>query len=93
LDARLTTLLCKEIIVAKSKETNTGCNVAESSEEGYSSKRVVLTVTVVVVICREIVVIDLPRATSMQYKVAKGVFYNVIHRIPNGVPSSYESYL
>jgi hypothetical protein len=34
LDARLTTLLCKRITVAKSKEMKTGCNLAESSNEG-----------------------------------------------------------
>jgi hypothetical protein len=38
LDARLTTLLCKQIIVAKSKEVKTGCNLAESSRQGYGSK-------------------------------------------------------
>jgi hypothetical protein len=32
LDARLTA-------VAKSKEVNTGCHLAESSKEGYGSKR------------------------------------------------------
>jgi hypothetical protein len=39
------TLLCKQIIVAKSKEVKTGwskTNVAESSKEGYGSKRAVL---------------------------------------------------
>jgi hypothetical protein len=39
LDARLTTLLCKKSIVAKSKELKTGCNLAESSKDGYGSKR------------------------------------------------------
>jgi hypothetical protein len=34
LDARLTTLLCKEIIVAKSKEVKPQSNLAESSREG-----------------------------------------------------------
>jgi hypothetical protein len=33
----------------KSKEVKTGCNLAESSKEGYCSKRAVLSVTVVVV--------------------------------------------
>jgi hypothetical protein len=42
LDARLTTLLCKKIIVAKSKEVKSRSNVAESSKEGYGSKSVVL---------------------------------------------------
>jgi hypothetical protein len=32
-------LLCKKIIVAKSKEVKTGCNLAEYSKEGYGSKR------------------------------------------------------
>jgi hypothetical protein len=39
LGARLTTLACKKVIVAKSKEVKIGCNLAESSEEGYGSKR------------------------------------------------------
>jgi hypothetical protein len=34
-------LFCKGI-VAKSKEMKTGCNLAESSKEGYGSKRAVL---------------------------------------------------
>jgi hypothetical protein len=40
LDARLTTLLCKKIIVAESKEVNTGwfTNLAEYSKENYDSK-------------------------------------------------------
>jgi hypothetical protein len=41
-DTRLKTLLCKKIIVAKCKEVKTGCNLAESSKEGYGPKRVVL---------------------------------------------------
>jgi hypothetical protein len=35
LDARLTTLLRKKNLFAKSKEVKTGCNVAESAKEGY----------------------------------------------------------
>jgi hypothetical protein len=35
-------LICKQITVAKSKEVKTGSNLAESSKEGYGSKRVVL---------------------------------------------------
>jgi hypothetical protein len=35
-------LLCKKIIVAKFKEMKTGCNLVESSKEGYGSKRAVL---------------------------------------------------
>jgi hypothetical protein len=34
LDARLSTLLCEETIVAKSEEVKTGANLAESSKEG-----------------------------------------------------------
>jgi hypothetical protein len=45
LDARLPTLFCKRIIVAKSKEVKTGCNLAEFSKEGYGSKRAVLPIT------------------------------------------------
>jgi hypothetical protein len=37
LDARLTILLLKKNF-AKSKEVKTGCNMAEFSKEGYSSK-------------------------------------------------------
>jgi hypothetical protein len=32
-------LLCKNNIVAKSKEVKTGCSLAESSKESYGSKR------------------------------------------------------
>jgi hypothetical protein len=39
LDARLTTFIRKQKIVAKSKEVKTGWNVAEYSSEGYGSKR------------------------------------------------------
>jgi hypothetical protein len=49
LDERLMILLCKIITVAKSKEEKTGCNLEESSMEGYGSKRAVLPVVVVVV--------------------------------------------
>jgi hypothetical protein len=38
LGARLTTLLCKQIIVTKSKEVKTGANVAEFSKEGHGSQ-------------------------------------------------------
>jgi hypothetical protein len=44
LDARLTTLLCKKITVAKSKELKTGRNLAEPSKECYGPKRSVLPV-------------------------------------------------
>jgi hypothetical protein len=33
-----------KIIVTKSKEVKTGCNLAESSKKGYGSKRAVLPV-------------------------------------------------
>jgi hypothetical protein len=39
---RLITLLCKDITVAKSQKVKTGCSLAESSVEGYGSKRAVL---------------------------------------------------
>jgi hypothetical protein len=39
---RLMTLLCKQIIVAKSKEVKTECCPVRSSKEGYGSKRAVL---------------------------------------------------
>jgi hypothetical protein len=42
LDARLTTLFCKTVIVAKSKEVKTGCNLTEISREGYDSKEAIL---------------------------------------------------
>jgi hypothetical protein len=42
LEARLTTLLCKRIIVARFKQMKTGCNLAEFSKEGYGSKGAVL---------------------------------------------------
>jgi hypothetical protein len=38
LDARLTTLLSKNNIVTKYKKVETGCNLAESSKEGYGSE-------------------------------------------------------
>jgi hypothetical protein len=36
------TLLCKQIIVAESKEVKTGCCLVRSSKEGYGSTRAVL---------------------------------------------------
>jgi hypothetical protein len=39
LDARLTTLLCKKCVVAKPKTVKTGCNLTESSKEGYCSEK------------------------------------------------------
>jgi hypothetical protein len=42
LEAKLTTLLCEKIIVAKSKEVEIRLNLSESSKEGYGSKSAVL---------------------------------------------------
>jgi hypothetical protein len=42
LDAKLTTLLCKKIIVTKSKEVKPGYSLAEYSKDGYGSKGAVL---------------------------------------------------
>jgi hypothetical protein len=42
LDAKLRTMLCKNIIVTKSKEVKTGLYLAVSSKEGYGSKRALL---------------------------------------------------
>jgi hypothetical protein len=39
LEARLTTLLCKQINVAASKNVKTGCNLAESSKKGCGAKK------------------------------------------------------
>jgi hypothetical protein len=50
LDARLATLLCKKIIVAKSKEVKTGYSLAESSKEGYGSKWAVLPMMMIMMI-------------------------------------------
>jgi hypothetical protein len=44
LAARLTTLLCEIIILAKSKEAKTESNLAEFSEEGYDARRAVLPI-------------------------------------------------
>jgi hypothetical protein len=49
LGARLTTLLCKQIIATKSKEVKTGCNLAETSKEVYGSKRVVLPMLMMII--------------------------------------------
>jgi hypothetical protein len=38
-DARLVTLLCKNIIVEKSKEVKTGSDLAEFYKKGYGSKK------------------------------------------------------
>jgi hypothetical protein len=50
LDAGLTTLLRKKITVAKSKEMETGCSLAESSKEGCGSKRAVLPMMMMMMI-------------------------------------------
>jgi hypothetical protein len=42
LEAKLTNLLCRKIIVTKSKEVKTRSNLAESSKEGYGSESAVL---------------------------------------------------
>jgi hypothetical protein len=44
------TLLCKKITVAKSKEVKTRCNLAESSKEGYGSKRAVLLLLLMMIV-------------------------------------------
>jgi hypothetical protein len=49
LDAGLTSLLCKKIIVAKSKEVKTGCNLAESCKEGCGSKRDVFPMMMMII--------------------------------------------
>jgi hypothetical protein len=41
------TLLCKTFIVARSKEGKTGCNLAESSKEGYGSKGALLPMVMI----------------------------------------------
>jgi hypothetical protein len=53
LDVRLTTLLCKKIIVAKSKEVKTGSNMAELPVEVYSSKMgsfIIIIIIIVIII-------------------------------------------
>jgi hypothetical protein len=47
LDAGLTTLLCKQITVAKCEEVKTGCNLSNSPKEGYGSERAVLSMMMV----------------------------------------------
>jgi hypothetical protein len=47
MDARLSTLVCIKITVAKSKEVKTGSNPAESSKQDYGSKRTDLVVVVI----------------------------------------------
>jgi hypothetical protein len=50
LDARLTTLLCKKIIVAKSKEVEIGSNLAESSKKGCGLKTAVFPMMMMMVV-------------------------------------------
>jgi hypothetical protein len=47
LGVRLTTLLCEQIIVAKSKDMRSESNLAGSSKEGYGSKNAVLSVMMI----------------------------------------------
>jgi hypothetical protein len=49
LGAKLTTLLCIKIIVMKSKEVKTGCNLSEICTEGYGSKRAALPVVMMMI--------------------------------------------
>jgi hypothetical protein len=58
LDARLTTLLCKKNIIAKSKEVKTEwtnsqewTNLVNSSKEGYGSNRAILLVMMMIMKC------------------------------------------
>jgi hypothetical protein len=57
----MTTLLCKNITVCKIQRVKTGCSLAESSEEGYGSKRTVLQITKMIQInsLSEIIFLDL----------------------------------
>jgi hypothetical protein len=48
LEAWLTTLACKNIIVVKSKEVKPGCNLTKSSKEGSGIKRAVLPMMVMI---------------------------------------------
>jgi hypothetical protein len=42
-------LLCERITLAKSKDVKTGCTLADSSKEGYGSKRAVLPVMMMMI--------------------------------------------
>lgn len=48
LDTKVKNMLFKKISIVKCKEVKTGCSLAESSKEGYGSKRVVLPMMMVV---------------------------------------------
>jgi hypothetical protein len=50
LDPRLTALLCRKSIVAKSKEVETGCHMTEFSEEGCGSKNAILPMMMMMMI-------------------------------------------
>jgi hypothetical protein len=50
LDARLTTLFCRKIIVAKSKEVNPGCNLAQFSTENCVSEGAIVPLMMMVVV-------------------------------------------
>jgi hypothetical protein len=52
LEARLTTLLYKRILVAKSEEVKTRLNPVEFSKEGYGSKSAVLPMMMMMVTFR-----------------------------------------
>jgi hypothetical protein len=69
LGAKLTTLLCKEIIVAKSK-AKTGCNPAEPSKEGSGPKWAVLLIMIMVMMIHVIEVAYIKFHPSMS-KVSK----------------------
>jgi hypothetical protein len=43
----MTALFCEKNNVAKSKDVKPGCNLAESSKEGYGSERAVLPVMMI----------------------------------------------
>jgi hypothetical protein len=47
LDARLTTLRCKRITIAKSKGVKTGRKLVEFSKEGFGSKKKVLPIMMI----------------------------------------------
>jgi hypothetical protein len=69
LDASLTTLLCKKVIVVISKEVKTECSniidLAESSEKGCGSKRAILPMTAMKLLCKYAVFDTFP-ATSLK---------------------------
>jgi hypothetical protein len=48
-DERLTTLLCKNILLLNKNKLNRMINLAESSKEGYDSKRAVLPMMIMMI--------------------------------------------